>query len=77
MPLLEILAFGISLTKAPLISFLYCQKLDLNLNLDYNKKHSMIRRINFIINLNILLLIKHILFGAVRISEKNIGCFDI
>ncbi len=77
MLLLKILASGAGLTKTLIISSLYYQKLYLDLDLGFGRKQSEIKRIDFIISSNVLLLMGQILFGAGEISEKNIRCLDI
>lgn len=65
------------LRKADIILFLHCRKLFLELNLGFGRRQFEIKRIDFIINFNILLLIRYILFGANKILEKNIICLSI
>ena len=77
MPLLGILASGAALTKALTISSLHRRKLYSDPNLDFGRKQSEIKRIDFISGSNALLLTRHMSFGAGGISERNIGYLDI
>lgn len=77
MPWLKILVSSNSLTKVLTISFLYYQKLYSDLDLGFDRSQFKIKKMDFITGSNILLLIRHMLFRASGILERNIKYLDI
>ncbi len=77
MPWLKILAFGAGLIKVLTILSLHCRKLYSDPNLGFGRRQSEIKRMDFIVGSNVLLLMRHMSFGAGGILERNIEYLDI